>query len=56
MAYEFDHGRCPVPKGVIPKPISADSEAMKNNPRATEISAAFRKHYDDFMAANPEAK
>ena len=44
MAYEADHGRCKVPKGVIPAPPSgADSGSM------------FRQFYDDFIAANPEA-
>ena len=55
-AYEMDQGRCNVPKGVIPNPPAVPTaEAVKENPKLAETHIIFRKLWEDFMKANPEA-
>jgi len=53
-AHEADWGRIIVPKGIVaefPAEKPKDREGIKD-----EVWTEFRKHYEDFIAKNPEAK
>ena len=56
-AYESAHGRVSVPKGVVREiPTQPPKEVTDKSPDAEKSWKQLRKLYEDFIAANPEAK
>lgn len=57
LGEEMEHGRIVIGAGIIPElPANPPKELLERNPDAAKQWTLMRKHYDDFMAANPEAK
>jgi hypothetical protein len=55
-AYETVNGRIKIPKNVINPATPPDKETVTKEPQTVELYKAMIKVYDEFMAANPEAK
>ncbi len=54
--YETLNGRIKIPRDVITPLPMPDKETIKNYPNSMDIYKAMNKIYEEFMAANPEAK
>jgi len=56
LAHEIQNGRIMIPPNLIlPIPEEPPKDALKQIPKLPEIHVALRKHYETFIAANPEA-
>lgn len=53
--YEIQHGKIDLqPNLVLEVPREVPTEILALDPKATEIFAAMRRHYEEFVSENPE--
>jgi probable addiction module antidote protein len=55
-AHEVHNGRVQIPSGIIPPIPDKTMPDFESDPKGRETHDAFKALYDDFIAANPEAK
>ena len=53
---EMELGRLSVPANVINPPLPPDNGMAKEFPNSVKIYEMMKKHYDEFIAQNPEAR